>query len=271
VLCGPTGRTPCRGVPHTDRGPRWGSGGRVIKFSKNSKNSVIFDTSKKCCVHRVHARYRVLNAPRMFATHTYAPPYTPHRSRMTGGKGVKRKSGGHGDKERTAKRQRTGQETKQPKYKTYDKELLKDALHDLMTPTARLRSQSDNTWTKALATWLTKVHGKPKYSIIPLQTLKRHFIKEMVAETRDDEEVKRHATEAKQRHSDAHSLLSGLEKKQMYLWLDHMRTLMMPPTSLELRAQVPAERTFPLFPASTNPPGSTFVNADLQRTRGPWC
>lgn len=68
---------------------------------------------------------------------------------------------------------------------------------------------------------------------VPRETLKRKFLDRMAIPLSEVQKLG-----AMQMRSDAHSLLSGLEKAHLWHWLDYMRKHFSPPTYTEIRTQV---------------------------------
>jgi hypothetical protein len=120
------------------------------------------------------------------------------------------------------------------KYRTkYTLEQLKKSVKQLWDSTARLRSQTNGMWNKAIGSLVAK---EAKAKGIPTSTLKDHFKRRLVKERSLTPEATRMAAAAKKR-SDERSLLSGIEKQALYDWIPFIAKRFTPPTLRGLRFQ----------------------------------
>jgi hypothetical protein len=120
------------------------------------------------------------------------------------------------------------------KYRTkYTPKQLQKTVKKLWDSTARLRSQANGVWNRAIGVFVGK---EAKASGIPIDTLRNHFKKRLAAERSPTPEATRKAAAAKKR-SDERSLFSGIEKKALYNWIFFMGQNFTPPTLRELRFQ----------------------------------
>ena len=98
-------------------------------------------------------------------------------------------------------RSSTGQQVK-PGYTDKD---LENTLNKLWDNTVRLRTQSENTWSKKMAKLVTKAAST---SLVPVTTLRRHFIRRMEKEASTLSRAER-ALQRSKKKADARGLLTG--------------------------------------------------------------
>jgi hypothetical protein len=119
-------------------------------------------------------------------------------------------------------------------YKTnYTQVDLAKALDTCWIDTTRLRTQSGGIFSKPMQAILVR---KSKKGNVPLATLTRHFKKRLT--TTAALLAGEPAKDMSKQRADAAGVLSGLEMKMMYDWIDIMRQLYATPRRLEVRQKV---------------------------------
>ena len=110
---------------------------------------------------------------------------------------------------------------------------LETTLDKLRGDTVRLRTQSENTWSRKMTALVRKV---AESSLVPLTTLKAHFKRRMEKERSTLSQAEQALQRAKKK-SDAKGKLKGYEMDTLYQRMEYMGTQYTTPTPLELRAQ----------------------------------
>lgn len=120
--------------------------------------------------------------------------------------------------------------TEKKRHKTYSPAQLEKAVNALWDCTARLRSQyaDSGKWPANLGKLIAK-HAKANQ--IPHNTLKYNFLKRANVHAPDQ-------LAKQQKRADAASLLTAIEKRTLYDWIEYMRKRFLTPTRDDLRAQV---------------------------------